>query len=87
MQRGLLDDHIPKCPVYCKFGCNQKVSPKLMAQHETECPEKQVECTAKDIGCNWTGKRSQVGHHALNCNMIILKPALQEINILKGDLK
>jgi E3 ubiquitin-protein ligase SIAH1 len=45
-------------------GCNEKAYLKDMEKHESVCPHRMYHClVAKDNGCTWTGKRSDLLRH------------------------
>ena len=52
-----LEDILESLPMPCKYktnGCNQVLDQSLMAEHETECPERTVTCFSRKCEDNPT---------------------------------
>ena len=62
----IAEHHLKKMIVVCQeVGCNAQLPYGKMKQHiDDECQAVQVTCPYQRLGCNWTGTRGNVNHHA-----------------------
>ncbi|KAH3743655.1 TNF receptor-associated factor 5 [Pelomyxa schiedti] len=80
--RRLFDDGSHQkldCPIYCANGCEKRVKPRDMAEHQaTTCTMALVKCPAERI-CTWTGPRQQLSIHVQSCVMVKMAPAFESL--------
>jgi hypothetical protein len=82
-ERGVITDHVSKCPVDCVFGCTQKVAPRDRSEHEKNCQHMEVPCEAQEVGCEWKGKRKEQSDHHCKCPLLAVKVPLLETKELR----
>jgi hypothetical protein len=67
-----LQGHYKECPEYpvkCTFNCGETVERCQMAVHvghHGTCPNSLLDCKLKNMGCPFTGKRSELSIHMTN---------------------
>jgi hypothetical protein len=90
MARGDFKEHIPRCPIACPQGCGEKVTRANVTEHLTVCPNVQVPCTAKEIGCIEIMPRGDMQKHLRECRYEqlrwIIEPLRQETISLRQDV-
>jgi len=71
-ERSQLPEHINDCPYLCENNCGITISPIYKKNHEdNECPNVIVVCGAKDLFCDWSGKRSELNEHQIKCTFLL----------------
>ena len=57
----------------CSLGCNERIIPKDKEDHEkNHCANKNVCCIAQDVGCTFSGQRSEMEIHTGILNIFLL---------------
>jgi len=92
LNRGELAIHIANCPVPCTLGCGEKVAPKEKLDHEkNKCINKIVNCTAVDVGCDFSAPRNEIAAHVATCKLMEMKPLfllmMNEITKMKAEIR
>ncbi len=91
MTRGDFQEHIPKCPTPCPHECGESVPRASVTEHETVCPNVQVPCAAKELGCIEVVPRGDLQNHAQVCryeqSRWIIEPLKQDIASLETKLQ
>lgn len=61
----------------CPFGCQEMVEPLAMGTHKDTCPAVIQTCPAVDLGCTWSGTRTDFAEHVSKCSTIQIQDFLQ----------
>jgi len=85
--RGVLSDHMGKCPVLCPHGCGVKIIPRNLSAHDSECGEKIIACSAQRIGCQTKIKKNLLELHESTCKLAIIQPYFEENQQLHTEKK
>ncbi len=91
MPRGDFEQHIPHCLVLCANRCGKRIPRSNIRQHDEECPNVQVPCSANNLGCNEVLLRSELLIHGQNCRYEqarwIIEPLQQQTTTITNELR
>jgi hypothetical protein len=54
--------------------CGAEIVAKRFDDHDQVCPQSSVSCNLSRYGCQWVGKRIELGNHCKQCPFIPLEP-------------
>ncbi|CAF2045397.1 unnamed protein product [Rotaria magnacalcarata] len=69
-----------KLKIRCRFCGEPNLNRRNFYKHIKEsCPERRIDCLGKDIGCPWSGPKSEHSEHIQMCLFEKLRPMVDEL--------
>jgi len=77
--------------VHCKFqdrGCTKMIQYQELDSHvANKCKYADIKCSAREIGCKWSGDKKLLGKHMIDCNYVMASEELGKMTEKMNDMK
>ncbi|KAL0485844.1 hypothetical protein AKO1_002113, partial [Acrasis kona] len=70
---------LDKIMVQCKECFILTTRKKFLEDHVNECPNAEVVCISQDLGCTWSGPKSQLTQHEDSCPFAYMRPVFDHL--------
>ncbi|KAL0240774.1 hypothetical protein GEMRC1_006010 [Eukaryota sp. GEM-RC1] len=87
ISREGVDRHLEICPemeTECPNGCGQIFKRRLLHQHYENCLEREITCSASDVGCLYRCKRRDMEFHEKQCPLVA---AVTKLTVMESQLR